>query len=279
MKTLRPLVFTALAASFFISCKKESTEQDAALSNGTQLVKVLTTSEFGTESTALRYDNTDRLSAIEYGALESAYKYTIELGYGADGLLSTSSETQFNAQTNISRTTVAYALTYDTVSRTVRKRITYQLPGDPYYNHTYAFDTQGRIVADTTFNAQTGAVTQYRKLEWDETGNVRQVDNYYTTNNGTIVHDIWQMTYDDRRSPYGNTATRLALFMTYDAREYYLSGNNTIDQKWNGALAGTFDQYVYNADGLPVKSSYRHVVSGNTMSRHEFFYQDPARPH
>jgi hypothetical protein len=120
MKSLRPFVFIVLAASFISSCKKGSIEDGAAVSEGGQLVKVLVTSGFGTVNNAFRYDNTDRLSAIDYGSNESDYKYTVDLDYRADGLLATSSEMQFNTRTNSSRATVSYAFSYDTANRTVR---------------------------------------------------------------------------------------------------------------------------------------------------------------
>ncbi len=125
--------------------------------------------------------------------------------------------------------------------------------------NTYVYDTQGRLIRDTSFTGQTFLnpsiiPSGISNFFYDANDNINKIDYNAVWPVGTSTHTITTASYDARINPFKNLG--LLPYFAYN-NIFLLSTNNQQIQGF---------QYEYFDNGLLKKISYNKVVQ-------EYFYE------
>jgi hypothetical protein len=224
---------------FFISCTKTNMPGTGA----GRLDKVVNYYPDGspTDTTLYQYDVQNRLIGIVDVVYKNIASNTFE--YNQQGRLvkyvyATYPSSGWNAN-----------YVYDNRGHIIKTNIT-SIGNIVTSNHSFAYDNLGRLITDTTFDAQTTNVTGYATYKYDNNSNITQVKHFFGTavpTNPITVADsnTAYYQYDNKINPFYNISTPLVFSGIEPATS--LSKNNVIAET---PQFFTIDISYYN-NGLP----------------------------
>ncbi|MBO9681749.1 MAG: hypothetical protein J7502_03580 [Flavisolibacter sp.] len=223
-------IFTVLVIGCFFSCKKEE-----GIKEGSRLKTVLHFT--GSTIDSFIYDNQQRLIGIKTFGGFSNYENSIE----------------YNAQGKLAKVVISYRgidayqsdYIYNGAGQIIRRIFT--TPGF-VDGSAYAYDSQGRLIADTTYNQQTGDKINYLSYTYNNQGNI--IEEEYTDFLVPQNNRKTSFKFDSNPSPYkfdGNL-----LYYIRGGGSQKLNKNNYTEMKPSWSTARTI-QYEYQKNGLPTK--------------------------
>lgn len=272
MKPCLKLLLLVFIVAIIPACKKDKAP-DAGGNTLDKITRQFSSQPGVTHISQYQYDGANRLvlatsSSTEAGSGIDSVKFV----YDAGGRM-----TQY-IQTNSSIGGVAsYTLQYDNNGRITRARGTALMVNLQVDDHLYAYDAQGRLVADSQLIGQNGAPSNYHKYQYDAAGNVVK-DDLYDKNSGTFqIYGTSTYTFDDHPNPtYSNNG--MALYMVFQDPEL-LSKNNaasTTSQTLGSAISYNMTvSYSYYSNGYPRHASATFSGTGTGTATGEYYYKAP----
>lgn len=244
---MRKLLFLSsiLFSLLLIGCQKEITTQDTS---APKLLSVLMKSGDSSTRINLNYDNQNRLSGYSLTIGQRIYKKS-DLLYDTQGRLTGYSDTMSNGL----RTT--YSFSYDQNGRILQKMATYSnysgsaLP----FRKTYAYDVQGRLIADTIFSYWSNDIAEYKTYKYDQNDNIIEKTLFNKITGSLQPESTVKMTYDSKVNPFHS----IGMVWHYLTSDFFVDGfnfsrNNVVTEDYqNGSIVSY--TYQYNNLNLPTK--------------------------
>jgi hypothetical protein len=113
------------------------------------------------------------------------WKSVVDIEHDASARLKMATYRTLSDSNIVMENIVSYTFVYDN-NRIVKRIATPLKPDhDQYYDHFYACDGQGRLIADSSINRQTSKVERYNKYQWDN-NNVTKNEDFIATRNGVF---------------------------------------------------------------------------------------------
>lgn len=245
-----------------ISCSKENitssgNERLTKIETYFPANQIISTAEY-------KYDNSGNLAEIN--AIGS-FNEKQTLHYDAFGKIISNSLTN-----SISGNVYKYDFQTDLSGRIIKANGTSFLPNLIIDNHTYTYDTYGRLIIDSVFT-QSGSIHSFVNFQYDNNSNVIAYQQY--VNNGTAIVLVNSMTvqYDNKRSPYSKIGQMLYTALGGSGVSYfYLSKNNPMIATLNDTIitpGGNFVYQYYPNSLLKISTTN----APNTM-RFAFYYSE-----
>jgi YD repeat-containing protein len=144
-------------------------------------------------------------------------------------------------------------------------------------DHLYAYDAQGRLVADSQLIGQNGSPSNYHKYQYDAAGNVVKDELYY--NNGGTFQNYGTSTYtfDDHPNPmYSNNG--MALYLVFQDIELLSKNNATSLTSQSSGSTTAYNRsisYNYYSNGYPRHAAATFSGSGSGTATAEYYYKAP----
>jgi len=185
-----------------------------------------------------KYDNNGNLIEINFAGGNASGKQS--LLYDASGKIISNTLTN-----SVSGNIYKFDFQVDLNGRIIKAIGTSFLPNLIMDNHSYTYDTQGRLIIDSVFT-QAGSVHSYVNFEYDNNNNVIAYRQY--VNDGTAIILVSNMTfhYDTKRSPYFKVGQVLYTSLGGSGVSYfYLSKNNPVSAILNGTIITPGGNFVY----------------------------------
>jgi YD repeat-containing protein len=232
-KTL--LIIGSLIA--LISCTKE----DILPSGNEKLTKIEIFDPSGqnTSIAEYKYDNNGNLIEISTSN-GTATNGKQSLLYDVSGKIISNTLTN-----SVSGNVYKYDFQVDLKGRIIKATGTSFLPNLIIDDHTYTYDTQGRLIIDSVFT-RSGSVHSYVNFEYDNNNNIIAYQQY--VNDGTAIILVSNMTlqYDTKRSPYFKIGQVLYTSLGGSGVSYfYLSKNNPVSVTLNGTIITPGGNFIY----------------------------------
>jgi len=244
---MRKLLFllALLFSLLLIGCQKEITQDTSA----PKLSSVLMKSDDSSARVNLNYDNQNRLTGYSFMIGQRIYKIS-NLLYDNQGRLISYSDTTSDG----SRAT--YSFSYDQNGRIVQKLATYYsnysgsaLP----FKKTYAYDVQGRLIADTVFSFWSNEIGEYKSYKYDQNDNIIEKTVFNNLTGSLRPEYTVKMTYDSKVNPF-HSIGMIWHYLTSDffVDAFNVSKNNVVTEDYqNGSIVSY--TYQYNSSNLPTK--------------------------
>ena len=234
---LSKILFTIGLLITLISCTKE----DILTSGNEKLTKIEIFDPSGqnTSIAEYKYDNNGNLIEISTTNGNAAGGKQ-SLLYDASGKIISNTLTN-----SVSGNIYKFDFQVNLDGRIIKAIGTSFLPNLIMDNHTYTYDTQGRLIIDSVFT-QAGSVHSYVNFEYDNNSNVIAYKQY--VNDGTAIILVSNMTfhYDTKRSPYFKVGQVLYTSLGGSGVSYfYLSKNNPMNATLNGTVITPGGNFVY----------------------------------
>jgi len=223
------LLFIVVIASGTVACHKDHPPD----SGGTTLDKTVTqySGQPGvTATTQYQYDASNRLVLITSFSSQGNNVDSNKLVYDANGRLS---------QHIFSNSTIGPverdSFWYDNNGRITRSRAIALAINLSVDDHTFAFDAQGRLVADSQRIRQFGPVFNYHKYTYDANDNVVRDDQFGQNGSAMEQESTAGISYDSHTNPlYKNS---IAIYMATQNRDA-LSRNDPVNTNWQSSTGG-----------------------------------------
>lgn len=234
--TAKLLLLVATSALLF-SCKKDYVlpkEQD-------RLVQIQINAPANQVTTYVdyKYDSKGLLTEIASSASGVvADKQT--LVYDASGKIK--SNTLSN---NVAGDIYRYDFEVDANGRINKAICTAILPTLQVDDHTYTYDTNGRLVKDSVFT-KAGVLSSYVDFTYDNNDNVIAYQQYVLNGTPTPASNKMTFEYDNNKSPYSKIGQLLYTSLGGSGiAHFYLSKNNTIRESLNNAVITPGGKFIY----------------------------------
>lgn len=269
-----------MVCSFLFACQKmpddtvERSSPDPTQNFVTALYKhIVKRSDTSESINTFFYDSTGRLVSIESENNDlKLWKDKVEIFYNKQQRPYKSVTTRLH-NNNSSEELFTYTFVYDTVKNSVAEIASAPSGKVPPNNFGFQFDSRGRLVSDTFYISQTKQVSWYGNFSWDTDNNINQHIIHHTNNLGVQTTTTWSFTYDKQKNPFALPALGFNHFLAYYNNQSSLNANNTKTMTMEGKLLGSFLEYKYNNEGLPVSGLYLHHPYTTIPARHEFIYK------
>ncbi|HEV7331504.1 MAG TPA: hypothetical protein VGN63_10740 [Flavisolibacter sp.] len=136
---------------------------------------------------------------------------------------------------------------------------------------TYAYDSEGRLIADTLHSVWTKEIFEYTTYTYDQNDNVAEVQ-VFRNNTGTYhVERTYQVQYDNKHNPYKPFGIVLYyLFSDANGKEHLLSKNNCLRKIFPNGDIVSFS-YTYEGD-LPKSVTIADSSDPGLTFYREFHY-------
>jgi len=253
---MRKLLIAGIFSCFILfACKKD--EQKTL---GTPPLQKSITSCCG-DSTAqmlYAYNNLGALIGIKYSD-NNGHWSNIDFTYNNQGKLVGAKDTaDYNG---------GHTISFDLdISGNIIKRYSYSSFGGSPFINSYAYDNNGRLVADSAYNYWSAGIGAYSSYSYDQNGNVVTKKSY--RNNGGTFHleATLQMQYDNNPNPFYDLKP-----LFYSSQwDICLSRNNCIVSN-DGIHPPNNYSFQYNPDDSP--SSWTLGPIGTFYGLHgNYFY-------
>ena len=192
-------------------------------------------------------------------------RHRIDLSYDASGRLSMATDTFMGG------TKTVLAFQYDINDRIIDKQETTSLTTPYLKRNTYAYDTKGRLIADTTYSYWSNDIFEYITYTYDASDNITEEKTFRKSATGFQLEQFLHLQYDGHPNPFYSFRNQLYYLPGYVyGAEQCLSRNNAIKVSYSSGTIVT-NTYHYSTNGFP-----QHYVSvANTdplETSYGFFY-------
>ena len=138
--------------------------------------------------------------------------------------------------------------------------------------HTYSYDGQKRLVADSNYSTLTNTVGSLNKFSYDANDNVVQFEQFQNSAQGFKTTNIEKASFSSNANPLQTFSDDMYFAFYYDPIE--LLSKNTVSQiTYRDGSKKTYG-YEYNSNGLPKKLIELYQIAGWSPSNTtEFFYE------
>lgn len=257
------------AILLFISCTKENLRTQ---SPGLLVKKVQRNSNNDTHTFAYSYDNQNRLTHIKVSGSSYSWRAVTEIQYDMQGQLHKSVYYQINDSNVVTNQSHSYSFVYDNNNRIVRQIYTAlsttTIGGE---DHSFGYDAQGRLIADTTIADQNGGVERYSVFVYDSNNNVIEIKEHYGS--GAAPLYTYYITYDNKQNPYTNFTDLNTNFYLVSSDIHNLNANNVIRMLRSGDAPSIY-KHEYGPSGQ-LKSSITFPENyPQFTSSMEYFFTD-----
>jgi len=136
-------------------------------------------------------------------------------------------------------------------------------------DYIFAYDSKGRVIADSILNRGTNFVTFYHTYLYDERDNVTECQLFRRFVNDFQLFDKSTYTYNDKQNPFYQNG--LQHFVAGNLSVLYLSKSNIINSISNGvSTPAGFYEYTYYSNGMVRASKAGYANNGQTT---EYYFQ------
>lgn len=228
------------------ACNKNNNEPD---SGGTLLSQIKETEQINgntsVSTNVYSYDTNNKLISV-VGGLDSTL-----FDYDSQGQLL--GERYFN---KVAGPVYNETFVYDTQGRIIKKTGTSLQANLDINDHSYGYDINNNIIADSVHNGNKPEIISYNVYEYNADGNLSK-EYYYSNVNGiTQLDTSFEYTYNDRVNPYYQN--RLAFYFGLGYDFIALSKNFWIDNSGSNV-----PKYAYYSNGLPREITYYFTQIGS----------------
>ena len=239
----------------FSACEKESTIPS-------EIMQMKLTSLKQNDSISYNhfiYDDKMRL-LVTIDSTNGGHKYKTEFQYDEKGWLTKATRSS-NGGWNPS-----YTFVHDKDGRIIKK-----FSSGNILESTYAYDANGRLMADTLYNSRRNDIYEYLTYKYDNSDNVVERKVYLKEAAGFSLKQIVQLQYDTKQNPYYPMFGSL-YFVEDNAngKEYILSRNNIISKSYQSGTVVSY-LYQYNINNMP-QSSARTENTDPLIGIRNYFY-------
>ena len=242
------------AAGTLLSC----TKNDLPSSGGSRLSKIIASSRDSVVISYFKYDTEDKLISILDSAVHDHYAYGINFQYNAAGKLIKAEI--FN---ELDPSTETYSFIYQ--NGVIAEMVNDNNPS--LYKDVYAYDAQGRLVADTSY-WHNSPEPVYWNFSYDNNENISSWQDFYHSSGSWIPFSTIHLTYNNASNPFYPVALiyylykrDIALLSKYQVTQ--------IDYPWTTAEY----TYEYYSNGLARKLHRQYNNGWADPVTMEFFYE------
>ena len=267
MLHLRLFLFTAILSALS-SCKKDELSINGVEtpSLATSLLQKVVSTGNGNYTTEYIYDNEKRPIKVVFSSSMYTWKNIVDIEYQSGSKLKKAIYRTVDSSNLPIESIVSYTFIYDN-NKVVKRIATPLKSGHNEDDHTYSYDAQGRLIADSTLNRQTAKAYRYSKYYWDN-NNVVKNEDYVSDINGAFgLGSYWEYNYDGNKNPYYT----LPVYFINNYVGFYLSQGNITGFKHGDDVMTTYVNQ-YNNTGLLTRTEYRPVANLNLFATYEYYY-------
>jgi hypothetical protein len=178
--------------------------------------------------------------------------------------------TKITLSNSVAGDILEYNFIYNNKGKIIRRRGTPILPNLLVDDRSYAYDEQGRLIADSQYYNQTPTVFTYKNYSYDVKDNIIELNQYFKsqTSNLFVLDGTIKMAYDNKVNPFFKIGT--SLYMGRE-NEQVLSRNNLVSLKVTYSStpgSGYFINsihYEYFNNHLPARAIQGAVNDTNTV--------------
>jgi hypothetical protein len=266
---LSPLYLAALSMVTIFSCAKNNDDQP---SSGERIKKVI--SKSGLDSTwyvTFNYDANGRLFMIQDSNSQTHVHQTFVYFNSQNRLQKVSRFSYYGSPGNLLNQ-VSDSFAYDNANLISKKfSASTQNPSYRLY-HTYSYDGQKRLVADSVYSTLTNTAESLDKFTYDVNDNVVQFEQFQNSAQGFKSTYIEKASFSAKINPLQALSQEMYFAFYYEPIE--LLSKNTLSQlTYRDGSKKTYS-YEYNSNGLPKKLiELYQSTSWSPVNTTEFFYE------
>jgi hypothetical protein len=263
LKLLLPVCIAAIIPA----CKKDKTP-DAGGNTLDKITRQFSNQPGVTTTTQYQYDGNNRLVlvTIVYAANNvDSTRFTYDAGGKLTGY--TLSTTQIGG-------IASYAMQYDNNGRIVRAKgtpIMFNLQVD---DHTFAYDAQGRLAADSQVYQQTNKPFNYHIYTYNADNNIIKDEQFDNSSGSFQLIGTTTATYDGHTNPlYSNGMALYTVFQDRTMLSKYNTSSETGQSAGSSSPYGASTSFDYYSNGLVRRAVITPVAGGVTTA--EYYFKAP----
>lgn len=252
---MRPITFFSVVTVILItlSCNKDKLPD----SGGTTLDKVIYTNNSGTHSiTKYDYNTQSKLTGVTITSPGTSTVHSNNFEYDAQGRV-----TKYLGGNTAAGIVFYYTFIYDVNNKIVRSIGTPILANLKLDDYTFAYDSQNRIVGDSTYDGS--VLRSYRVFTYDNNGNIVTTEEFEKSGGSFSSVGKRSMSYDHQPNPHRFNGNILYFG---DLLFSNLSQNNIVSQTPAYGFTILLCEYYKN-------SLLRKQTSSSPAYQVEYFYK------
>jgi hypothetical protein len=258
---------------FLIACRKENTlNGNSQNSIPTLLKKVVVTNYDGSIHTySYKYDNQNRFITFIGTGNQYSGKSIITVEYGTQNHINKTTYYQTDSNNVITAYHNSCLFEYNNDNKIVKNTYLALSPTTTGgNNHSYKYDSLGRLIADTTLPTVPNNPKRYTTFTYDTSNNVIKRREYYGNNVGTAYSFMYEYTstYDTNANPYKNIGPVLYVI---SADRYPISACNLTREFRSGDYPYVMI-HTYDSTHRIIKSLSYPEPYPNMWSTTEYYY-------
>ena len=266
LKLILPVCIVAIIPA----CKKDKSPE----AGGNTLDKI--TQQFSnqpgvTTTTQYQYDAANRLVLVTRISGQATNVDSTRFTYDAGGKLTGNRE----SNTQIGGIT-SYAMQYDNNGRVARAKGTALMFNLQVDDRTYAYDAQGRLVADSQVYQQTNKVFNYHVYTYNADNNIIKDEQFDNSSGSFQLTGTTAITYDGHTNPlYSNGMTLYMVFQDQGLLCKHNTSSVTGQSAGSSTVYSSNVSHAYYRNGLPWRATTTPSTPNSGTTTTEYYYKAP----